>query len=69
MKMKTRLDKRENTAKKRNIEGFHIKLEAAFAKVTKIAYDHGDGSDYSNDNDDCDSETETELVNYNLYFV
>ena len=38
--------------------GVQIKLDAAFAKVTTTAYDHGDGSDYSGDN-------ETERVYYN----
>ena len=58
MKMKFRLHKRENSAIKGNEGGVQIKLEAVFVKVTKTAYHHGDGSDYSIDNDDSDSETE-----------
>ena len=45
MKINFRLDKKESSAKNRNAGGVHIKLKAAFAIVTKTAYDHGDGSD------------------------
>ena len=59
MKIKFRLDKRENAATKWNARGVQIKLEAAFVKSTKAAYDHGYGSDYNSDNDDSNSKTET----------
>ena len=65
MKVKFRLNKRESSAKKMNSGAAQIKLEVAFAKATKTAYEHGDGSDYNNDNDDSDSETEH--LYYNLY--
>ena len=67
MKMKFRLDKRENSAKKRR----RCPDEApdSFCQGEKTACDHGDGSDYSIDNDDCNSEAETEPVYYDLYLL
>ena len=44
-KMKVDLTKKENTAKKRKAGRAQMKLEAAFAKAAKTAYDDGDGSD------------------------
>ena len=58
MNMKFRLDKRENSAKKRSAGRVQIKLETTFAKATETAYGHGDGGNYSSDNDDSDIETE-----------
>ena len=55
-KMKVVLAKRENAAKKRKTGGIQTKLEAAFAKVLKTAYDDGDGSD----SDDSDNESDSE---------
>ena len=39
----------------------------SFAKVTKTACGHGDGSDYNSDDDDSDSETEPVHCTYILY--
>ena len=37
--------------------------------MTKAAYDHGDGNDYSSDSADSGSEAETEPVHYTLYLA
>ena len=50
-KMKVVLAKGENAAKKRKMGGIQTKLEAAFAKAAKTAYDDGDGSDSDNESD------------------
>ena len=52
MKLKFRFAESENKG------GIDVKLEAAFAKVTKTVYDHGGECDYSSDYDDSESETE-----------
>ena len=68
MKIEFQLGKRESSAKKTEAR-VQIKLEANFAKATKTAYDHGNGSDYSSANDDSNVKLQLNLftVTYILY--